>query len=76
MYHNAHANLNIRINMFRGKSGSDLDSMLASMGENADPEEKLVLMGRLTADLRSRLSKLTVQYSDLKSSTAKEIKRL
>ena len=46
--------------MARGQPNADLDTLLANMGENADPEEKLVIMGRLTADLRSRLSKLTV----------------
>lgn len=75
MYYNAHANLNIRINMAR-QPGSDLDALLANMGDDADAEEKLVIMGRLTADLRSKLSKLTVQYYDLKSSTAAEIKKL
>jgi len=62
--------------MARGQPNADLDTLLANMGENADPEEKLVIMGRLTADLRSRLSKLTVQYNDLKSTTSAEIKRL
>jgi hypothetical protein len=46
--------------MFRGKPGSELEETIANMGEDADPEEKLVLMGRLTAELRSRLSRLTI----------------
>ena len=38
--------------------------------------EKLNYLRRTVADLRSKLSKLQVQYNDLKSSSAKEIQSL